>query len=129
MKALYWQGRGLAISGPLLGSPPPPPAAGGLLSKDVPTSRLVKLQGDMGIKAQAEVVVEDIQRQLEEGQGTGMRGSHLYPTPPHSHLCRNGASDRPSQLLGSPAQRLHTKAACAWLAFLPRPHPADDPPP
>lgn len=51
-----------------------------LLSKGLPTSRLMKLQGDVGIKAQAEVVVEDIQGQLEEGQSTSMRaGPHRGP--------------------------------------------------
>ena len=69
----------------------------------------------MGVKAQAEVVVDDIQRQLEEDQGTGMRSSCTQPTPPHSHLCRKGAKARPSQLLGSPTDRLHTRAA--WLLF------------
>ena len=46
----------------------------------LPTSRLVELQGDVGVKAQAEVVVEDIQGQLEKGQGTKMRaGPHKCP--------------------------------------------------
>lgn len=68
MNAFYWEGQDLVLSG----TPsciPPSPASPGLLSKSLPTSRLVKLQGDVGIKAQAEVVVEDIQRQLEKGQG------------------------------------------------------------
>ena len=100
----------------------------GLLSKDVPTSRLVELQGDMGVKAQAEIIVEDIQRQLEEDQGTGMKSSRMHPTPPHSHLCRKGAKARPSQLLGSPTERLHTRAA--WLLFpgLTPPWPSSDGP-
>lgn len=62
----------------------------GLLSKDAPTSRLVELQGDMGVKAQAEVVVEDIQRQLEEGQGTGMRSSRTHPAPPTASSAERG---------------------------------------
>lgn len=33
-----------------------------------PTSRFVELQGDMGIEAQAEVVVEDVQGQLGRGR-------------------------------------------------------------
>lgn len=64
---LHWQEQGLTLLGTLLC----PPCPG--LSGRLPTSRLVELQGDMGVKAQAEVVVEDIQGQLEKGQGTKMR--------------------------------------------------------
>lgn len=49
------------------------------------TSRLMKLQGDVGIKAQTEVVVEDIQGQLEECQGVEMTAvthkCQLFPRP------------------------------------------------
>ena len=104
--------------GPSWAPPRPPPPAGGLLSKDAPTSRLVELQGDVGVKAQAEVVVEDIQRQLEEGQGTGMRGSRMHPAPPHSHLCRKGALAQPSQLPGSPVSACTPKWPMpSWLLF------------
>lgn len=48
-------------------------ASQGSFSRRMLTSRLMKLQGDMGIKAQTEVVVEDIQGQLEKCQGVEMR--------------------------------------------------------
>lgn len=41
-------------------------ASQGPFSRRMLTSRLMKLQGDVGIKAQTEVVVEDIQGQLEK---------------------------------------------------------------
>lgn len=41
----------------------------------------MKLQGDVGIEAQAEVVVEDIQGQLEKGQGPRMRAGPNRPPP------------------------------------------------
>lgn len=55
-------------------SDPPEPsmptlASQGPFSRKMLTSRLMKLQGDMGIKAQTEVVVEDVQGQLEKCQG------------------------------------------------------------
>lgn len=78
----------------------------------------------MGIKAQAEVVVEDIQRQLEEGQGTGMRGSTFTHTSPQPPLQKRGLGPGLLSSWGSPAGACTPKAACAWLAFLPRPHPA-----
>ena len=53
----------MTLSGTLLGACLP--SLPGPLNKRLPTSRLVKLQGDVGVKAQAEVVVEDVQRQLE----------------------------------------------------------------
>lgn len=52
----------------------------------------MKFQGDVGIKTQAEVVVEDIQGQLEKGQGTKMRTGPLHASPawspvqPPSHV-------------------------------------------
>lgn len=48
-------------------------ASQGSFSRRMLTSRLMKLQGDMSIKAQTEVVVEDIQGQLEKCQGVEMR--------------------------------------------------------
>lgn len=62
------------------------PASQGLLSKRLPTSRLVKLQGDVGIKAQAEVVVEDIQGQLGKGRGSDMRAAQSLPEATLSHM-------------------------------------------
>lgn len=73
--AFHWWGKS-----PRHSCVPASPASHGHLSKRLPTSRLVELQGDVGIKAQAEVVVEDVQRQLRKGQGTSMR------VRPHRHL-------------------------------------------
>lgn len=65
-----------ARSGPpwdTLEPPTPALASQGSFSRRMLTSRLMKLQGDVGIKAQTEVVVEDIQGQLAKCQGVGMR--------------------------------------------------------
>lgn len=48
-------------------------ARSGFFHRRVLTSRLMKLQGDMGIKTQTEVVVEDIQGQLGQCQDVEMR--------------------------------------------------------
>lgn len=60
-------------------------ASQGPFSRRMLTSRLMKLQGDVGIKAQTEVVVEDIQGQLEECQGVEMtevtHKCQLFPKP------------------------------------------------
>lgn len=47
-------------------------ASHGPFNRRVLTSRLMKFQGDVGIEAQAEVVVEDIQGQLEKCHGVEM---------------------------------------------------------
>ena len=64
--------QGLVLLGTLLNLPclPWPP---GPRSRRMLTSGLMELQGDVGIKAQTEVVVEDIQGQLEKCQGVETR--------------------------------------------------------
>lgn len=94
-------GQGLALHGTLLC--PPCPGAHSFLLRRLPTSRLVKLQGDVGIKAQAEVVVEDIEGQLE-CQGTEMRAGLTDSLP----------------LLGLPQWPLRSLSPSAFRAFSPR---------
>lgn len=62
-------------------------ASHGPFNRRVLTSRLMKFQGDVGIKAQAEVVVEDIQGQLEKCQGVEMTElTHTYQLFPRPTL-------------------------------------------